>query len=114
MPHVSQGRAKPKFKVGDKVKEKSRINNVWVTANAACKSKWFKDRTVGIVQEVFTKPTNGGAQYFYVKVAWLNSNHVRTHSQMRLEAVEDYCGRQKILSLLQNLLLLQLLCLGER
>lgn len=89
MPHVPKGRAKPKFKVGDKVTEKNRINNVWVTPNAAYASKDFKDRTIGIVQEVFTKPTRGGAHYFYVKVAWINSNHVSTHSQMRLEAVED-------------------------
>tara|TARA_R100000734_G_C3318774_1_gene113356 strand:- start:2336 stop:2608 length:273 start_codon:yes stop_codon:yes gene_type:complete len=90
MSNISKSKSKPKFKVGDKVAEKSRYGKqAKFNPYSDDVAKKFRDRTLGIVQEVFTKTARGGANYFYVKVAWINSNHVSIHSQMRLESVED-------------------------
>jgi hypothetical protein len=79
-----KGHAQPRFKVGDRVTEQNRINNIWLSDSGKKTFKVFKDRKVGVVEEVFTKSVKGGANYFYVRVAWENSNHKSVHSQMRL------------------------------
>jgi len=79
-----KGCAKPRFKVGDRVTEKDRFNNIWLSESGKESFKVFNERKVGVVEEVFTKPVKGGANYFYVRVAWEDSKHKSVHSQMRL------------------------------
>jgi len=88
-PNSRKGQAKPKFKIGDRVTEKPRPGQIFLSANSANQVKKFSDRKVGVVTEVSTKPTRHGAEYFYITVAWENSEHVTTHSQMRLEFYEN-------------------------
>ena len=88
-PNSRKGQAKPKFKIGDRVTEKPRPGQIFLSANSANQVKKFSDRKVGVVTEVSTKPTRHGAEYFYITVAWENSEHATTHSQMRLEFYEN-------------------------
>ena len=73
-----------RYKVGARVTEKDRFNNIWLSESGKESFKVFNERKVGVVEEVFTKPVKGGANYFYVRVAWEDSKHKSVHSQMRL------------------------------
>jgi hypothetical protein len=88
-PNSRKGQAKPKFKIGDRVTEKPRPGQIFLSKNSVDQIKKFTDRKVGVVTDVTTKPTKQGANYFYITVAWENSDHVTTHSQMRLQFYED-------------------------
>ena len=88
-PNSRKGQAKPKFKVGDRVTEKPRPGQICLSHNSAKQIKKFTDRKVGVVTDVVTKPTRHGSNYFYMTVAWEGSEHVTTHSQMRLQFYEN-------------------------
>ena len=83
-----RGKAVPRFKIGDRVTERDRLN-LAISPKSSEARKEFNDRKVGVVEEIFKKTAKNGYEYFFVKVHWINSSHRSVHSQMRLIPVED-------------------------
>lgn len=83
MTHI-KGSAKPKFAVGDKVREKERQGVVVATPRASELMGRFKDVRVGEVKAVTVKKDKRGHLYFYYEVLWDYLKTPTTHHQMRL------------------------------
>ncbi len=79
-----------KFKIGQRVAEKPRINpNVCSSPQAHAIYKKNCHQRLGVVTGLLTKRNSRGQNRKYIQVKWDNRMQPSDHEQMRICAIED-------------------------
>lgn len=89
MPRKKRPEPKPKFKVGDRVKDRNRLSYSFSSPNAAECQKLYSEIRTGVIEDVVMKTIANGSRQVYYEVIWDNKKTPSQHSQMRLVLVED-------------------------
>jgi len=89
MPRKKRPEPKPKFKVGDRVKDRNKLSYCFSTPNAVEFQKLYGEIRTGVIEEVVMKTLANGTRQIYYEVIWNDKKTSSQHSQMRLVLVED-------------------------